>query len=130
MTTLLNSTSGWLVMKLAQASFKEMCARSPPLTYKENYALLEQAAAGVSCAHGHDPALVPSDVKTAKFLVFGNRSDGLCVKLSDFGQAFELSENRGKNIRKGGAIHQTALLLSFTKVNLFVLNQIRTFLGW
>ena len=96
------TTSGWLVMELAQGNLKEMCAHSHSLTYEDNYALLEQAAAGVSCAHGHDLALVHSDVKTANFFVFGNRSDGLCVKLSDFGWAFELSEDRSKSIRRGG----------------------------
>eukprot|EP00803_Ostreobium_quekettii_P011489 evm.model.scf_286.1 EVM.evm.TU.scf_286.1 scf_286:15006-21164(+) len=96
------TSSGWLVMELAQDNLKDVCARGPPLTYNESFALLEQAAEGVSCAHGHDPALVHSDVKTTNFLVFGNRSDGLCVKLSDFGQAFMLTEDRNKTIRKGG----------------------------
>ena len=71
------TTSRWLVMEMAQGNLKEMCARSLLLMYKENYALLEQAAARMSCAHGHDPALVHSDVKTAIVLAFGNRSNGI-----------------------------------------------------
>ena len=52
-----HTTSRWLVMELAQGNLKKICARSLPSTYKENYALLEQAAAGMSCAHSHDLAL-------------------------------------------------------------------------
>jgi len=97
---LATTTSGWLVLELANYDLHTLCHDMGVLSWRCKARLLQQGAASLEHIHYHK--WVHGDIKPRNFLLVGTQPEALQLKISDFGLSFEEVQSRSKTVRGGG----------------------------
>ncbi|CAD7698061.1 unnamed protein product [Ostreobium quekettii] len=84
---LATTTSGWMVMELADTDLHTLCHDGGETSWRSKASLLQQGAEGLAFMHKH--GFVHGDVNSRSFVVVGTEPDNRCLKIGDFGLSFE-----------------------------------------
>ncbi|CAD7699149.1 unnamed protein product [Ostreobium quekettii] len=93
------TTSGSIVMELAETDLDKWCHVREKLPWDLKARLLQMGSSALK--HIHSKNRVHGDVKPQNFLLCGMCTDDYCLKVSDFGVAFEEAQSRAMTVRIG-----------------------------